>query len=549
MCMKNMKGNFMSKYFSLSSVIFFFVLFLVSLAFIVGCGNTDTLPAISTPTPVLQEEPGSANSTNYGKPLKIDLPRVSENERVITFGVIADSHIDATSYTNKNTDTVKRNRKAIHDMNIDFSNQNCIAAVHLGDMGSVFNVQNLVAFRQLYENDYPGHDGGSIAGARDDDYTMYSDGYTLEVPLLVSLGNHDSETSLNEWPYAKNYMIDRIKGAEGISSFYGETAYAWIWGKYAFVSLGLWAGSYEVENHLTVDQDKLTWLKNWLDENVADTGRGVIILQHFGWDNFSEESRWWTEESRQLELDLLCNKDPVTGICHPYNVIGIFSGHLHAQKYIKVYTSEIDENGNQIVFDNFVFTDSGQESGHYGYSWIALNGETMTIHHKKIPGNIWYTYIKNIYIPPNPYSAELISQSPAVDELIHFDWNEQKEFSVQYKNTGSTPWDPEIVHLGTIWPFVDSNSDYYTNDGNWISGNRIKMQGNSIINPGEIATFKFTMTGRNYNQANEEVYIDWPLFELVAEDVMWLGSPSQVTYAFYVDHQRPTPFPFPTLIP
>ena len=89
-------------------------------------------------------------------------------QKWVTFGIITDTHIDA-SYAGiskyRDTDKVKRNRGTIDCINIDAYNAGCWGVVHLGDMTDAGDAQNMVAFRQLYENDYPGKNGGNIAGA------------------------------------------------------------------------------------------------------------------------------------------------------------------------------------------------------------------------------------------------------------------------------------------------------------------------------------------------------------------------------------------------
>ena len=61
----------------------------------------------------------------------------------------------------------------------------------------------------------------------------------------------------------------------------------------------------------------LKTIKRWLQDYPSDTG--IIIHQHYGWDRFSEEDRWWTEEERDAMMEVFDGR----------NVIGIFHGHIH----------------------------------------------------------------------------------------------------------------------------------------------------------------------------------------------------------------------------
>ena len=84
-----------------------------------------------------KQKAGSPNTEDYGEPHKIYIASVPDDQRRVIFGVIADSHIDASNAglsKYRDTDHVKRNRTLIHDINIDAYNAGCLGIVHLGDM-------------------------------------------------------------------------------------------------------------------------------------------------------------------------------------------------------------------------------------------------------------------------------------------------------------------------------------------------------------------------------------------------------------------------------
>ena len=442
-------------------------------------------------------------------------------------------------------------------MNDEFYSSHIVGAVHLGDMVNEIKVQSLVAFRQLFEDSYPGHDGGSIAGVSDSDYDAYSEGHTLNYPLLINIGNHDVTTQYMSEYYVREYVMQRMRGAEGIScyvanEYFSDGSYAWRWGKYHFLSLGLWAGSYGYEGNTDIDYGKLTWLRRWLEENVGDSGEGVFVLQHFGFDGFSREERWWTEEQRQLELDLLCRKDK-NGVCNPYNVLGILSGHTHEFGRKKVNTNNIDNNGNTIYFDNYRFTDSGYKDHNFGYAIVTVDGEKLSIKCKYLKPkkkDKWETKTKDISMPLHGYKAKKFDQAPGEQELVLCDGNEVKWFQVEYLNTGTKVWDPDKVFLATCRPNYFDDSDFYCDDddGYWVNKSMIKMVNLVPVNPGERALFHFKMKMRNPNPEGGLVdTVSHYLFEPVAIESgnvgemnasgnFWMGRSNQVRYFFQVKY-------------
>jgi len=355
---------------------------------------------------------GTANDTDYGTPDKVKVVTVDNNETVVSFGIITDSHIDLKD-ASMCTDKANRNYNVIDDINIDCYTGGCLGVVHMGDMIDTHSVQSLVAFRQLYEQTYPGADGGAISGCWPDDSTncqniydedCYSSSHhRINKAVFPTIGNHDVSKSSGGWSYTIDYIRDLIVDAPGITSHYKNVAYTWRWGRYHFIQLGLWAGDGEYESSAYIDYDKLRWLEAWLKENVGDSGDGVLIFQHYGWDPFSKQmdngnAVWWSDFQRQLEINVLCrlninNTDP-NATCNPYNVLGIFTGHNHDQAFVEI--PAYDKS-----FQNIVFRDSGAEGDHYGYSIVYLDGSKLKIHTKNIGGKgEWYWWEKDIHLGP-----------------------------------------------------------------------------------------------------------------------------------------------------
>ncbi len=101
--------------------------------------------------------------------------------------------------------------------------------------------------------------------------------------------------------------------------------YSWDWGQLHFVQLNLYPGSVG-EEYLNIwrrrisgdaryPKHSLEFLIDDLRRNVGNSGRPVILFQHYGFDSWGEA--FWTERERNAFLQAI----------QPYNIIAIFWGH------------------------------------------------------------------------------------------------------------------------------------------------------------------------------------------------------------------------------
>jgi hypothetical protein len=353
------------------------------------------------------------NSTDYGTPNAIAVPAVpgGDNPVDIAFALIADTHLDCSNaawfpwpaapwpggYPFRDTPDALRNRDCVYFLNAERNVGDWAplrGVVHVGDMiDSHTSVQNLIAFRQYWEHDYPGKSAGSIAGASDSDYTAYSGRYRTELVMLPGLGNHDDGDSESDVRYAVSYFSDLIWNATGIKRYYMThvagapvvTAYAWRWGKYYFVQLGQWGGNPPWEDPKGFERAKLEWLEDALAEDVGDS-LAVVVFQHYGWDQNGSQD-FWPSGAKRMLLNVLCRRpiDDTTwwqAYQHPpYAVMGIFTGHTHAQEYRKVYAGvmrydTLDPHGDTIWFNNVVLRATGKTdpSDYFGFSIVEMWG-------------------------------------------------------------------------------------------------------------------------------------------------------------------------------
>jgi hypothetical protein len=132
------------------------------------------------------------------------------------------------------------------------------------------------------------------------------------------------------------------------------------------------------------DNARLDWLENHLKEAVGDSGKAVLLFQHYGWDSFSKEDRWWTENERRRLYKVLCRK-PQWGSdisCdNPYNVIGIFTGHNHTTK-----NEPIEVNYGGHAFYNYVSGGGGNDGDSPGsFLLVHLTHEHMEVTKYNVP--------------------------------------------------------------------------------------------------------------------------------------------------------------------
>jgi len=109
-----------------------------------------------------------------------------------------------------------------------------------------------------------------------------------------------------------------------------------------------------------------------------------------------------------------------------------------------------------------------------------------------------------------------------------------------FENAGNVPWfsanskcpNVPVVNLGTTRAF-DRPSIFYTQNGGWISNNRIVMQ-TSKVDPGQIGVFEFTI------KTPDETDVYREFFGLVVEGKEWMKN-SETMIDFYNNDVNYTP--------
>ena len=156
----------------------------------------------------------------------------------------------------------------------------------------------------------------------------------LQYPIFPGLGNHDlgydkSGLMMNyirQWSFAvPPGNAHHVTNSDPVSG-----AYSWDWGRLHIVNAGVFAGSSNTseatDSNYAYSEEAMAWLKADLKQYASD-GRPVILAQHFGFDPYSYSANWY------LDSAAIEGAQNIWAALAPYNVVGIFHGHRHAQSF------------------------------------------------------------------------------------------------------------------------------------------------------------------------------------------------------------------------
>jgi hypothetical protein len=171
---------------------------------------------------------------------------------------------------------------------------------------------------------------------------------TVKLPVYDALGNHEFYGSVFSTIAAnfKKRNIDRKNiPAYGILDL--DTAnhhYSWEWDGVFFVNLNVWGGVQRafVSGHPNAF-NSIAFLKKTLEKRVGRSGRPVLVMQHFPFND--EQGEWWPVSDRTALITVL----------KQYNCIGILHGHTHSRKFYKHQGIDIYDDGTVMNGDHLVF--------------------------------------------------------------------------------------------------------------------------------------------------------------------------------------------------
>ncbi len=286
---------------------------------------------------------------------------VPRREREVSFLIASDLHYGQDQWeTNEAT-----NKSAIALLNGLPG-----TAYSLAEFGEVATPRAVLVPGDLTDSGTARNNDGYWFGRHHDGYTddWPVNGGTgpnqIRFPLVEAYGNHDIDNQTGDVVLkgiiARNHesKLDRTLSADGLHS-------AWDWDDVRFVNVGLYPGGPGKA------RDSLAFLKDDLAKTVGNSGRPIIVMQHYGFDDFSREPRWWTDAER----------DAFGDVVKPYNIAAIFSGHQHC-------ADRITWRG----INNYVVPRAKGGNNTDGVYAVCIKGKRMIVAQRRLNGdwdNVW----------------------------------------------------------------------------------------------------------------------------------------------------------------
>ena len=192
--------------------------------------------------------------------------------------------------------------------------------IHLGDMtdfgsqselnggSGYFGLKSYLGFRQCWE-----HDGTGAVPKSGKKKTK------VQYPVYCGLGNHDLDfvqANRNRmWKYVQQRHAGNNAPVPVPVVDEDSLSYALHWEPLRILQLQRFATDTAYGR-----KPGLPWLSRQLIE-AKKAKQHILLCQHYGFDTFGLQSRWWTDDDRKQLLDTI----------KPYrNIIGLCHGHSHA---------------------------------------------------------------------------------------------------------------------------------------------------------------------------------------------------------------------------
>ncbi len=195
----------------------------------------------------------------------------------------------------------------------------------------------------------------------------------LDLPMFDSAGNHDPGVSTGDG-YVRKQIIKRNKKRPiPVTTSKNGLHYSWDWDDVHFINLNEYAGREntepypeiseglrKVQSYGTPAEKSLQFLRKDLKHNVGNSNRPVVIVQHYGFDDFAfrpwgEDAAWWTE-AQALRL-----WDAIEG----YNVVAILGGHNGGESRFDWHGIPTQHMDDRVRFGVFRLTDTNISMAQY----------------------------------------------------------------------------------------------------------------------------------------------------------------------------------------
>jgi len=187
----------------------------------------------------------------------------------------------------------------------------------------------------------------------------------LEYPLYGLFGNHDAgvNAELNKKEYIKRFVKDRPTNFTDGMAYYSFSPND----KFTIICLD---GTTEkvITAHGQIEApEQFEWLKKELEKNK---NKYIIIALHFPLiEPFKSESHFFLEPDRTKLLDLLNSYK---------NVIGVFTGHYHVAKLMKIKNKIHNSCPAAVQYPNafreVLITQDGEKYLNVEFKWHDING-------------------------------------------------------------------------------------------------------------------------------------------------------------------------------
>lgn len=203
---------------------------------------------------------------------------------------------------------------------------------------------------------------------------------SLKYPLYATLGNHD--VSVNGG-LGKEGFIKKFNSLEGAISFTKGKPYYSFSPNDKFTIICLDGTTDSVVTALGQIQDKNQW--EWLEKELeANKDKFVIIALHFPFiEPYKSKTHYFAEPDKSRLLKLINSYK---------NVIGVFTGHYHAARLIKI-KNKIHNSCPAVIqypnaFREVAITRKDNKNLLIDFKWHPINGEELR-NKSKESSNSW----------------------------------------------------------------------------------------------------------------------------------------------------------------
>ncbi len=157
------------------------------------------------------------------------------------------------------------------------------------------------------------------------DYGLSGEDGRLCYPLYEGFGNHDGGPVKSITRAGIRERNPRRIGLTAISP--DGHHYSWDWEQVHLVQLNLFggAGPQDVKGVNAVEHDPegaLQFLRDDLAKHVGDSGKVVIVFQHFAWAGGMAD--WWQAEAKERFFEVI----------KPYRIACLINGHSHGAAFV-----------------------------------------------------------------------------------------------------------------------------------------------------------------------------------------------------------------------